>query len=47
MAARTAAREATTLDELAAGLAAFDGCSLKATAKNLCFYRGLPKARSC
>ena len=26
-------------------LAAFDGCSLKATAKNLCFYRGMPKAR--
>ena len=23
----------------------FDGCSLKATAKNLCFYRGAPKAR--
>ena len=44
-AARTAAREAKTLDELAAGLAAFDGCSLKATAKNLCFYRGLQKAR--
>ena len=40
MAARTAAREAATLDELGARLAAFDGCSLKATAKNLCFYRG-------
>jgi DNA polymerase len=26
-------------------LAVFDGCSLKATAKNLCFYRGIPKAR--
>jgi uracil-DNA glycosylase family 4 len=45
MAARNAAREAATLDELAARLAAFDGCSLKATAKNLCFYRGSPKAR--
>ena len=45
MAARSDAREATTLDELGARLAAFDGCSLKATAKNLCFYRGLPKAR--
>ena len=45
MAARTAAREAATLDELGARLAAFDGCSLKATAKNLCFYRGIPKAR--
>src|SRR5438477_5264923 len=45
MAARTAAREAATLDELEARLAGFDGCSLKATAKNLCFYRGVPKAR--
>jgi uracil-DNA glycosylase family 4 len=45
VAARTAAREATTLDELGAKLAAFDGCSLKATAKNLCFYRGMRKAR--
>jgi len=45
MAARGAAREAATLDELAARLAAFDGCSLKATAKNLCFYRGAAKAR--
>ena len=45
MAARTAARQAATLDELTAGLAEFDGCSLKATAKNLCFYRGAAKAR--
>ena len=45
MAARSAAREAATLDELAARLAEFDGCSLKATAKNLCFYRGTRKAR--
>ena len=45
MAARTAAREAATLEELGAKLAAFDGCSLKATAKNLCFYRGMAKAR--
>jgi DNA polymerase len=45
MAARSAAREAATLDQLAATLAAFDGCGLKATAKNLCFYRGAPKAR--
>ena len=45
MAARAAAREAATLDDLGARLAAFDGCSLKATAKNLCFYRGMPKAR--
>ncbi len=45
MAARTAAREAATLEALGATLARFDGCSLKATAKNLCFYRGAPKAR--
>jgi DNA polymerase len=45
MAARSAAREAATLDELADRLARFDGCGLKATAKNLCFYRGAPKAR--
>jgi len=44
MAARTAARQAADLDELGARLAAFDGCSLKATAKNLCFYRGKPQA---
>src|SRR5262245_13668964 len=37
MAARAAAREAATLDELQTRLAGFDGCSLKATAKNLCF----------
>jgi uracil-DNA glycosylase len=45
MAARSAAREAASLDELAARLAGFDGCSLKATAKNLCFYRGAASAR--
>ena len=45
MAARTAAREAATLDQLGATLAGFDGCGLKATAKNLCFYRGVPKSR--
>ena len=44
-AARSAAREAATLDELAARLAGFGGCSLKATAKNLCFYRGAAQAR--
>ena len=33
------------LAELEATLAGFDGCSLKATAKNLCFYRGAAKAR--
>jgi len=45
MAARSAARQAASLDELATTLAGFDGCSLKATAKNLCFYRGTPQAR--
>jgi DNA polymerase len=45
MAARSAAGEAATLEDLGARLAAFDGCALKATAKNLCFYRGAPKAR--
>ncbi len=45
MAARSAAGQATSLDDLAARLAAFEGCALKATAKNLCFYRGAPKAR--
>jgi DNA polymerase len=45
MAARQAARSAATLDELQAALARFDGCGLKATAKNLCFYRGSPSAR--
>ncbi len=45
MAARTAARQAKNLDELQATLAGFDGCSLKATAKSLCFYRGAARAR--
>lgn len=43
--AREAARGARTLDELSAALARFDGCGLKATAKNLCFYRGAARAR--
>jgi DNA polymerase len=45
MAARTAARQAGSLEELRATLAGFDGCGLKATAKNLCFYRGAAHAR--
>ena len=45
MAARSQALRAQSLDELAAILQRFDGCSLKATAKNLAFYRGAPKAR--
>ncbi|MGI9475830.1 MAG: uracil-DNA glycosylase [Hyphomicrobiaceae bacterium] len=43
--ARDAARQAKSLDELHALLRAFDGCGLKATAKNLCFYRGAAQAR--
>jgi uracil-DNA glycosylase len=45
MAARALARQASSLDELAAILDRFEGCALKVTAKNLCFYRGLPRAR--
>jgi uracil-DNA glycosylase len=45
MGARTAASAAQSLAELADTLAHFDGCSLKATAKNLCFYRGATKSR--
>jgi DNA polymerase len=45
MAARSAAGQAGSLDELHAALGKFDGCGLKATAKNLCFYRGAAKAR--
>ena len=44
-AARQAAASARTLDELHRLLQAFEGCGLKATAKNLCFYRGVPQAR--
>ncbi len=36
---------ATTLDELKTALAGFDGCSLKATAMNLVFAAGNPKAK--
>jgi uracil-DNA glycosylase family 4 len=45
IAARSVAKSATTLDALETALRAFDGCGLKATAKNLCFYRGAPSAR--
>jgi uracil-DNA glycosylase family 4 len=44
MAAREIARSAATLDALHQALAGFQGCGLKATAKNLCFYRGSPNA---
>ena len=36
---------AGSLSALAAALQAFDGCKLKATAKNLCLYRGAEHAR--
>lgn len=39
------AAQATTLDELKAALAAFEGCALKNTAKNLVFSDGNPEAR--
>ncbi|MFD1197616.1 uracil-DNA glycosylase family protein [Brucella gallinifaecis] len=40
--ARVAAAQARSLEELREALAAFDGCSLKSTAKNLCFADGDP-----
>ncbi len=43
--AATAARSATTLDALRSALAGFEGCALKATATNLVFADGNPKAR--
>jgi DNA polymerase len=45
LAARTAAHKAESLDQLEQSLRSFDGCGLKATAKNLCFYRGAPRAK--
>lgn len=43
--ARAAAASATTLDELKAALAAFEGCALKASAKSLVFADGNPAAK--
>ncbi len=43
--ARRIARAATSLEGLGTALKAFDGCTLKATATNLCFYRGAAKSR--
>lgn len=43
--ARLHAREARTLPELEAMVAAFDGCALKRTAKQLVFADGNPQAR--
>jgi DNA polymerase len=45
MAARAAAKEATTLEDLRAILDKFDGCALKQTAKQLVFADGNPKAK--
>jgi uracil-DNA glycosylase family 4 len=45
VAARSAAKNAANLEALETALRAFDGCGLKATAKNLCFFRGAPRAR--
>jgi len=45
MAARTAAKNVKTLDELRAILDKFEGCSLKATATQLVFADGNPTAR--
>jgi uracil-DNA glycosylase len=45
MAAREAARTAQNLDELRALLANFEGCMLRATATQLVFAAGNPKAR--
>jgi uracil-DNA glycosylase family 4 len=45
MAAREAARKASTLDELRAILGVFEGCALKATASQLVFADGTPGAR--
>lgn len=45
VAARTAAVSARSLDELRVHIDRFEGCALSATAKNLCFYRGAPRAR--
>ena len=45
MAAREAARSAASMEELRAILERFDGCALKATATQLVFADGNPKAR--
>ena len=45
MAAREAARNAQTLDELRALLEAFEGCALRATATQLVFADGNPQSR--
>lgn len=42
--AQELARSARSLNDLKSILENFDGCALKATAKNLCFYRGSDSA---
>ena len=44
-AARRIAAAAKSLDDLRQALEEFEGCALRATAKNTCFYRGAPTAR--
>ncbi len=44
MAARAAARNASSLEELGKLLERFEGCGLRATAKTLCFFRGASSA---
>lgn len=44
-AARSAARSARTVGDLAAAIDSFDGCGLKATASRSCVYRGAETAR--
>jgi len=44
-AARETARSLESLSALATALASFEGCGLKATAKNTCVYRGAEKSR--
>ncbi len=43
--ARIIARQANSIGALGEALAAFNGCTLKATASRLCFYRGAETAR--
>jgi DNA polymerase len=45
LSARALAREAATLDELKVAMAGFEGCPLKATAKNLVFADGNPAGK--
>lgn len=45
LSARVLAQEATTLEALKEALAKFEGCALKATAKNLVFADGNPEGR--